>query len=125
MMLQAAIYTDTIGQAWGHALPRFAEKGACTLRRTPPGLPSPSSPMFMLTRPAIGLTVGDLRNPPREMSMNVETKEPVDQAAMKAKLPMPPKFASPAEERLHFSAIEQCLFRQQPAHSNRFVPSGR
>ncbi len=33
--------------------------------------------------------------------MNVETKAPVNQAATKAKLPTPPKFASPAEERLH------------------------
>ena len=33
--------------------------------------------------------------------MNVKTKEPVDQAAMSAKLPMPPKFESLAEERLH------------------------
>jgi ribulose-5-phosphate 4-epimerase/fuculose-1-phosphate aldolase len=33
--------------------------------------------------------------------MNVETKEPADQAAMGAKLPMPPKFATVAEERLH------------------------
>ena len=33
--------------------------------------------------------------------MNVETKPPVDQAAMRAKLPAPPKFASPAEERQH------------------------
>ena len=33
--------------------------------------------------------------------MNIETKGPADQAAMKAKLPMPPKFANPAEERVH------------------------
>jgi ribulose-5-phosphate 4-epimerase/fuculose-1-phosphate aldolase len=33
--------------------------------------------------------------------MNVETKAPVDQAAMTAKLPAPPKFASLADERLH------------------------
>ena len=35
--------------------------------------------------------------------MNVQTKEPADQAAMMAKLPMPmpPKFATVAEERLH------------------------
>jgi ribulose-5-phosphate 4-epimerase/fuculose-1-phosphate aldolase len=33
--------------------------------------------------------------------MNVQTKTSVDQTAMTAKLPMPPKFATAAEERLH------------------------
>ncbi len=33
--------------------------------------------------------------------MNVQTKEPADQAAALAKLPMPPKFATHAQERLH------------------------
>jgi ribulose-5-phosphate 4-epimerase/fuculose-1-phosphate aldolase len=33
--------------------------------------------------------------------MNVQAKEPANQAAITAKLPMPPKFATHAEERLH------------------------
>jgi hypothetical protein len=59
MMLHAAVYSDTMCQAWGPALPCFAKKGAYTLRRAAAGLLSPSSPIFMLTRPAIGLNVAD------------------------------------------------------------------
>ena len=33
--------------------------------------------------------------------MNVQTKAPVDPAAMMGKLPMPPKFDNLAAERLH------------------------
>src|SRR5277367_4223697 len=61
--------------------------------------------IFMMTRRATGLMLGHTsKHAPGGTIMNVqakETKAPANPAAALGKLPMPPKFANLADERLH------------------------